>query len=96
MGDARSEAATTTTSTSPTATASDGDDGRGKGAGSEIAESSKPVNSADGVSNYSERLEDYIKSLELLSQHVGTRMLRQQRSRTLVSNYDVIKRINNA
>ena len=87
---ATSEASTTTTTT---ATAGDGEGRRGKGAesaggkgaGSESAESSIAMNSVDGLKNYSERLEDYIKSLELLSQHVGTRMLRQQRSRTLVS-----------
>ena len=95
---ASSEASTaTTTSTPPTATAGDGDGGRGKGAGSEggkgagseSAESSTPTNSANSLKNYSERLEDYIKSLELLNQHVGTRMLRQQRSRTLVSIHHI-------
>ena len=79
---ATSEASTTTTTT---ATAGDGERRRGKGAGSDSTESSTATNSVDGLKNYSERLEDYIKSLELLSQHVGTRMLRQQRSRTLVS-----------
>lgn len=81
-------------STTTTTTAGDGGrGGRGKGvestaskkAGSEGAKSSTATNSEDGLKNYSERLEDYIKSLELLGQHVGTRMLRQQRSRTLVS-----------
>ena len=102
IGVTHSETSTSTTNTSPIATA--GDDGggrgkwaesekgggRGKGAGSESTESSTPKNSVDGVSNFSERLEDYIKSLELLSQHVGTRMLRQQRSRTLVSEYCIM------
>ncbi|MCG8623491.1 MAG: hypothetical protein MJE68_16050 [Proteobacteria bacterium] len=53
-------------------------------------EASTTTTPSTGLANYSERLEDYIKSLELLSQHVGTRMLRQQRSRTLVSEQDKI------
>ena len=72
------------TGLSPASTAT-GDGGRSKGAESGNVESSASTDSVDGVSVYSERLEDFIKSLELLNQHVGTRMLRQQRSRTLVS-----------
>ena len=74
------------TSTTPTPVAPAGDGGRGQGAGSEQgSKSSKETNSVDRLTAYSERLEEFIKTLELLNQHVGTRMLRQQRSRTLVS-----------
>ena len=75
------------TSTTPTPAAPTGGGGRGQGAGSEQqgSKGSKETNSVDRLTAYSERLEEFIKTLELLNQHVGTRMLRQQRSRTLVS-----------
>ena len=70
------------------------DDGRGKGEESESGTApSSSSNPVDHVSVFSERLEEFFKSMELLSQHVGTRMLRQQRSRTLVSGWFEMKRV---
>ena len=62
-----------------------GEDGRGKGAESEAGDDQSSSNPVDHLGTFSERLEEFIKSMELLNQHVGTRLLRQQRSRTLVS-----------